>query len=191
MKNHFLSDLPEEEREIVEYGLNQGLILVGGLGLAVIAGWLMGIPVYAVLFLALTYGLRIYAGGYHAKTPLRCGIVSTLSILICFLCLKYVTLPPLLLHFLTFGAGLFLLCTVPVDTANKELEAEEKQVYGRKARQIVLGEAGIYLVSSLLGWETGIRCVSVCLIFMAVNIAFGLANRRQRRRQDNDENPDL
>lgn len=191
MKNNFLSDLPEDEREIAEYGLSQGLVLVGGLGLAVIAGWVMGIPLLAVLFLTLTYILRIYAGGYHAKTPLRCGIISALSILICFLCLKYISLPKLLLHVLTLGAGLFILLTAPVDTANKELEEGEKQTYGRKARRIVLAEAGIYFVSALLGWDTGIRCVSVCLIFMAVNLAFGLANNKLRRRLDNDENPDL
>ena len=191
MKNNFLSDLPEDEREIAEYGLSQGLVLVGGLGLAVIAGWVMGIPLLAVLFLTLTYILRIYAGGYHAKTPLRCGIISALFILICFLCLKYISLPKLLLHVLTLGAGLFILLTAPVDTANKELEEEEKQTYGRKARRIVLAEAGIYFISALLGWETGIRCVSVCLIFMAVNLAFGLANNKLRRRLDNDENPDL
>ena len=101
--------MPEDEREIAEYGLSQGLVLVGGLGLAVIAGWVMGIPLLAVLFLTLTYILRIYAGGYHAKTPLRCGIISALSILICFLCLKYISLPRLLLHVLTLGAGLFIL----------------------------------------------------------------------------------
>ena len=191
MKNNFLSDLPEDEREIAEYGLSQGLVLVGGLGLAVIAGWVMGIPLLAVLFLTLTYILRIYAGGYHAKTPLRCGIISALSILICFLCLKYISLPKLLLHVLTLGAGLFILLTAPVDTANKELDKKEEQVYGRMARRIVLAEFGIYLISALLGWKPGTRCVSVCLSLMAVNLAVGLANKKRRRRLDHDENPDL
>ena len=191
MKNNFLSDLPEEEREIAEFGLNQGLVLIGGLGLAVIAGWLMGIPGQAVLFLILSYILRVFAGGYHATTPVRCGIVSGVSILICYFCIKYVTLPPVLLHVLTLAAGLFLLRFVPVDTANKELDEKEEQAYGRTARRIVLAEIGVYLLSVLLGWETGIRCVSVCLIFMAVNIAFGIANRKRRRVLNNDENSAL
>ena len=191
MKNNFLSDLPEEEREIAEFGLNQGLVLIGGLGLAVIAGWLMGIPGQAVLFLILSYILRVFAGGYHATTPVRCGIVSAVSILICYFCIKYVMLPPVLLHVLTLAAGLFLLRFVPVDTANKELDEKEEQAYGRTARRIVLAEIGVYLLSVLLGWETGIRCVSVCLIFMAVNIAFGIANRKRRRVLNNDENSAL
>ncbi len=191
MKNNLFSDLSEEEREIAEYGLNQGLVLIGGLVMAVIAGWLMGIPLHAALFLVLTYILRIYAGGYHAKTPMRCGVVSVIFILVCFLCMKYVSLPLTVLHILTLGAGLFLLKTVPVDTANKKLDDEERRVYGRKARQIVLAEAGIYLASVLLGWDAGIRCVSVCLIFMAVNVAFGLAKQGSEEADDDDENPDL
>ena len=191
MKTGLFADLSEEDKEIAEYGLNHGLILLGGLGLAVIAGWLMGIPGQAVFFLILSYILRVFAGGYHATTPVRCGIVSAVSILICYLCIKYVTLPPVLLHGLTLAAGLFLLRFVPVDTANKELDEKEEQAYGRTARRIVLAEIGIYLISVLLCWETGVRCVSVCLIFMAVNIAFGIANRKRRRALNNDENTAL
>ena len=191
MKTGLFADLSEEDKEIAEYGLKQGLILIGGLILAVAVGWLLGIPGQAVLFLLLAYILRIFAGGYHATTPARCGVISAIFILICFLCIKYITLPQVVTHGLTLAGGLFIMRFAPVDTANKELEEEEKQTYGRKARRIVLAEAGIYFISALLGWETGIRCVSVCLIFMAVNLAFGLANNKLRRRLDNDENPDL
>ncbi len=191
MKTGLFADLSEEDKEIAEYGLHQGVVLIGGLALAVIAGWLLGIPGQAVLFLALSYILRVFAGGYHATTPVRCGVISAVSILICFLCIKYITLPPVLLHGLTFAAGLFLLRFVPVDTANKKLDAKEEQAYGRTARRIVLAEMSIYLFSAVLGWETGIRCASVSLIFMAVNIAFGIANRKRRRAMNDDENTAL
>ena len=191
MKTGLFADLSEEDKEIAEYGLNQGLVLIGGLVLAVIAGWMLGIPGQAVLFLALSYILRVFAGGYHATTAARCGIISAVSILICYLCIKDVTLPPVLLHGLTLAAGLLLLRFVPVDTANKELDEKEEQVYGRTARRIVLAEMCIYFISALVGWETGIRCVSVCLIFMAVNIAFGIANRKRRRAMNDDENTAL
>ena len=191
MKTGLFADLSEEDKEIAEYGLHQGIVLIGGLALAVIAGWLLGIPLQAIIFLVLAYVLRIYAGGYHATTPLRCGVISAVSILVCYLCIKYITLPPVLLHGLTLAAGLLLLRFVPVDTANKELDEKEEQAYGRTARRIVLAEMCIYFISALLGWETGIRCVSVCLVFMAVNIAFGVANRKRRRALNDDENSAL
>ena len=191
MKTSLFADLSEEDKEIAEYGLRQGLLLIGGMGLAVIAGWLMGIPGQAVLFLVLCYVLRIFAGGYHATTPARCGMISAIFILICFLCIKYVTLPSVLTHGLTLAGGLFIMRFAPVDTANKELDEKEEQAYGRMARRIVLAEFGIYLISALLGWEPGTHCVSVCLFLMAVNLALGLANRKRRRRLDHDENPDL
>ena len=62
MKTSLFADLSEEDKEIAEYGLKQGLLLMGGMGLAVIAGWLMGIPGQAVLVLVLCYVLRIFAG---------------------------------------------------------------------------------------------------------------------------------
>ena len=191
MKTGFFADLSEEDKEIAEYGLKQGMILAGGLILAVIAGWLLGIPGQAVLFLALSYSLRIYAGGYHATTPVRCGIISAAAILICFLCIKYIALPPVILHGLTLAGGLFIMRFAPVDTANKELDEKEELAYSRMTRRIVLAEFGIYLVSALLKWEPGIRCVSVCLVLIAVNIAFGIANRKRRRLPDYDENSAL
>jgi accessory gene regulator B len=191
VKTSLFADLSEEDKEIAEYGLKQGLLLIGGMGLAVIAGWLMGIPGQAVFFLVLCYVLRIFAGGYHATTPARCGLISAIFILICFLCIKYITLPSVLTHGLTLAGGLFIMRFAPVDTANKELDEKEEQVYGRMARRIVLAEFGIYLISALLGWEPGTRCVSVCLFLMAVNLAVGLANKKRRRRLDHDENPDL
>ena len=191
MKTSFFDDISDEDREIVEYGLNQGGVLIGGLALAVIAGWLMGIPGQAVLFLALTYVLRIYAGGYHAKTPLRCGIGSVVSILICYLYIKYITLPPVILHGLTLAAGAFILRFAPVDTKNKELDAKEEKAYSRITRMIILAETGIYLISVLLGWETGIKCVNACFVFMAVNIALGIADRKRRGMKNDDEDPDL
>ena len=168
MKTGLFADLSEEDKEIAEYGLKQGLILIGGLILAVAVGWLLGIPGQAVLFLLLAYILRIFAGGYHATTPARCGVISAIFILICFLCIKYITLPQVV-----------------------KLDEKEEQVYGRMARRIVLAEFGIYLISALLGWKPGTRCVSVCLSLMAVNLAVGLANKKRRRRLDHDENPDL
>ena len=44
MKTGLFADLSEEDKEIAEYGLKQGLILIGGLILAVAVGWLLGIP---------------------------------------------------------------------------------------------------------------------------------------------------
>ena len=191
MKTGLFADLSEEDKEIAEYGLKQGLILIGGLILAVAVGWLLGIPGQAVLFLLLAYILRIFAGGYHATTPARCGVISAIFILICFLCIKYITLPQVVTHGLTLAGGLFIMRFAPVNTANKELDKKEEQVYGRMARRIVLAEFGIYLISALLEWKPGTRCVSVCLSLMAVNLAVGLANKKRRRRLDHDENPDL
>ena len=113
MKTGLFADLSEEDKEIAEYGLKQGLILIGGLILAVAVGWLLGIPGQAVLFLLLAYILRIFAGGYHATTPARCGVISAIFILICFLCIKYITLPSMLTHGLTLAGGLFIMRFAP------------------------------------------------------------------------------
>ena len=72
MKNNFLSDLPEDEREIAEYGLSQGLVLVGGLGLAVIVGWVMGIPLLAVSYIMMwnSFGLSPAGSRNTAGSPM-------------------------------------------------------------------------------------------------------------------------
>lgn len=184
VKNGFLSDLSEEEREIVEYGVLQGVVLIIGMVIAIIMGILLKILDKAILFLVCSYYLRIYAGGYHAKTQFRCSIFSAVATFLCFLWLKYVTLSQVILHALSLVAGVFVVIFAPIDNENRELEEIEKKVYSKKVKVVVLVESAIYVISVLLKWDSVYYCINLSMIFVATSMLMGMACRKMRRNCD-------
>lgn len=180
MKMGFLSDLSEEEREIVEYGISQGIVLLVGMVVAIVMGILLKIPGKAILFLGFSYFLRIYAGGYHAKTQLRCNIFSAVMTFMCFLWLKYVILPNVILHTLSLMAGIFIAAFAPIDNENRELDKEEKKAYSQKARSLVLIEYIFYIIALVLKWESIYYCINLSMIFVAISMLLGIIDRKMR-----------
>ena len=180
MKKGFLSDLSEEDREIVEYGVSQGVVLLIGMISAIVMGILLKIPGKAILFLACSYYLRIYAGGYHAKTQFRCSVFSALATFLCFLWLKYVVLPQVILHALSLVAGVFVVVFAPIDNENRKLEEIEKKVYSKKVKTIVLVESVIYVISVLLKWNSVYYCINLSMIFVAASMLMGMTCRKMR-----------
>ena len=82
----------EEDAEIYIYGINQILTSVFNVSSALIIGLILGTFFETVVFMAAYIPLRIFAGGYHAKTSLRCYIFSVIMLVIVSLDIKYLPL---------------------------------------------------------------------------------------------------
>lgn len=63
-----------EDAKIYIYGINQILTYVINVFSALIIGAILGVFLEITVFMAAYIPLRSFAGGYHAKTPLRCYI---------------------------------------------------------------------------------------------------------------------
>lgn len=63
------------------------VLLIIPLGLTVIFGEIIGNVKQGIVMILPFITLRKYSGGYHAKTPLRCMIISSLLL---FLCIKII-----------------------------------------------------------------------------------------------------
>lgn len=180
MKNDFLSDLSGEEREIVEYGVWQGVVLFIGMVIAIVMGLLLKIPGKVIIFLVCSYYLRIYAGGYHAQTQFRCSIVSVIVTFFCFLWLKYVALPLIILHLSSLVAALFVIVCAPIDNENRELDEIEKKLYSKRVKIIVLVAFLIYVVSVLFKWDRVYCSINLSMIFVAILMLIGMVSNTRR-----------
>lgn len=186
MKNSFFSSLTEDEKEIVQYGLVQGTVLFCGVVVAAIMGVILRILLKAIVFLISAYFLRIYAGGYHAKTPLRCGILSAVTTILCFLWLKFFTIPAIAMLLILVAAGLIIVLYAPVENENRVLSDEEKSLYAMKTRLIVLAEVFICTVSYLFGWESVYSSIFVGICFICLSVMLGMFSRRNGRKRSED-----
>ena len=102
------------------------------------------------VFMAAYIPLRSFAGGYHAKTPLRCYFTSLTIIFVVLLFCKYVPLNLLL------NSGILVIslvvCTFlcPVQDSNKPLDCAERQRYRNISVVILFIEAFVWLIMTFV-----------------------------------------
>ena len=92
--------------------------------------------IYECLILYFSFiAIRKFAGGYHAKTPIICYMVSITIIITSLLLLKSLTKHNLIdqLYYLFVSSALIALIIIvvisPLDNKNKTLNSKEKKVY--------------------------------------------------------------
>lgn len=120
--------ISESEIDIYVYGYEMIILSLIDFCIVVSIGLIFEELFAMLTFFAVFVSVRIYTGGYHANTVLRCKSVFTMiSLSIIFLLkLKY----PLLLYILILS--LFIItcvCLVPVENSNKPLDKSEQMKY--------------------------------------------------------------
>lgn len=160
----------EEDVELVEFGLRQGIYYIINIAVTLALGVLFREPLAAVFFLLCYIPIRSYAGGYHAKTVLRCFVMSVFIVAAVLGSIHFYAYP-LLLGILLLGIsvlGLWRIC--PVDNRKRRLDALEMSVYRRRSHCIILAELFIAAICAYFRWENLFETV-----VMAVAVTFVLA----------------
>lgn len=158
--------IDDEEAEIVRYGLEMAVLKITFFAAALAVSLLMNSFWQFIIFISLFSVLRSYAGGYHAKTRIRCFIQSMLLIVAAIIIMNitqkitYIIIP-LSLIALTAGAAIWRLA--PVDSKNKRLDFDEKAIMRRKTRITLIAEIIIGVVAYLLNFKM-VSCAVVLSI---------------------------
>lgn len=121
--------------------------------------------------------LRIYAGGYHARTQLRCYISSVVLIVAVLLAIEFIPWTNFIVITISIVSGLIIFILSPVEDMNKPLDAAEVKVYGKKTR-IILGLELCALVLLVgFGMKIIVSCISVSLFVQCVMLILGKKKR--------------
>jgi accessory gene regulator B len=107
----------------------------------------------SVLFIFFFYPLRIYAGGFHEKTELRCYIISTIMF-VGMILIDIVGVPgiPILENFILLVLSVTsVFMKAPVESEKKPLGQGELRKYKRMARIICIIETCIIVTAAALG----------------------------------------
>lgn len=142
-----------EDAEIYIYGINQILTSVLNVSSALIIGLILGTFFEVMVFMAAYIPLRIFAGGYHAKTPSRCYIFSLIMLIVVSISMKYLLLPEWAYSAVLSAALLIVLVISPVEDKNKPLDEIEHKVYKKRALIIAATELVISIIFRLAGLD--------------------------------------
>lgn len=142
--------IKEEDAEIYIYGINQIFVSVLNVSSALIIGLILDMFVESIIFMVAYIPLRSFAGGYHAKTPLRCYFASLILIFAVLLFCKIVPFN-LFLHggiLLVSSVVIALLC--PVQDNNKPLDNSEHHRYKKISITILLIEVSLWVFMTFI-----------------------------------------
>lgn len=130
----FNNDLNEEKIELYGFAIYIVISSLLHIGTLLFIGWLFGMVVESVIFYASFIAVRKFAGGYHAMTPLRCYLFSTITIFISLLLLQQLSnFSKTITCVFILSASVSIICIIilsPLDSGNKPISyKKEKRLY--------------------------------------------------------------
>lgn len=159
-----------EDAEIYIYGINQILTSVLNVSSALVIGLIFDVFTEVAVFMAAYIPLRSFAGGYHAKTPLRCYVFSVIMLIVVSIGLKYLHIADLVYYAVLVAATLVVLVLSPVEDMNKPLDEIEHKIYKKRAIFIAAMEILIGLAFKL----AGLNDLFVAVVFSFATLCFML-----------------
>lgn len=169
--------IEDADKELYVYGFNMLLTVSLNIISTIIIGLLFGMVFESIAFLVAYIPLRSYAGGYHARTPMRCYIISLLLIVLILLTLKLIGESVLALFILS-GIGTIICVTMsPVEDVNKPLDEAEIKVYRKKA-MIILAAEIIILIISIFALMKLAAVISTSLALEGAMLVLGKINAK-------------
>lgn len=158
--------IKKEDAEIYIYGINQILVSVLNVSSALIIGLFFNVFLEITVFMMAYIPLRSFAGGYHAKTPLRCYIFSVIMLIVVSMGMEYLPMTTDWVNYTVFIVSLVIVLMLsPVEDKNKPLDEIEHKTYKNRTVIITASEFVFSLVFKLIGLEN---------LFVAVIYSFAV-----------------
>lgn len=118
--------IEEEYFDIYVYGAELVLSFIVTTGIILIIGIIAGMIPATLAHLAVFIALRRFTGGYHAKTYLRCKIITIAVYLSVMLAARYADVAWYIYLPLTLIGNAVIYTLAPVENPNKPLTPEDK-----------------------------------------------------------------
>ena len=120
----------EDELPVYQYGMQVLICNIAGMLTVLIVGILISRLVESIIFITIYATLRIYTGGYHARTPLVCNIVFLGTYLVTVM-LEALKVNNSVVWIMYLLSCLIILRFSPIENVNKELD--DKEIYRNKS----------------------------------------------------------
>jgi len=169
-ENHSIN---KEQYEVCKFGIQQGLIILLNMVTIIIVGIIVGELWQAILFMIFYFPLRSYAGGYHAKTSVRCYVYSILLIIIVLLAIKLSVFTRLVYIFAFMVSIIIIFILAPVEDLNKKLDNIEIGVYKKRTRIVTTIEGMLFIISFIHNFTILIDVIFWVFIVMASILCIG------------------
>ncbi len=165
--------IKSDDRELYVYGFNQGLTILLNLVTTLGIGLLFDSTVQLVVFMVAYIPLRSYAGGYHARTPLKCYMISIIMLIAVSICLRCIVLNHWWYWILVVLSIILIVFLSPVEDKNKPLDEIEVTVYRKRTIIITMVEVVLSILFAILRFSNLLSAMSFVFIIMSSMLVVG------------------
>ncbi|WP_317368913.1 accessory gene regulator B family protein [uncultured Tyzzerella sp.] len=166
--------IKKEDEEIYSYGFNQIVFVALNLITTLVIGVVFNKTFESILFMFTYIPIRVYAGGYHARTKLGCYIFSVLMLIsVCYILKLNLLQNSLLIIILSIVSSGIILYLAPIEDKNKLLDEIEIKVYKKRTIRnltIVLIVLCITLIFNKINLSS---CIFISLLCNGIMLMLG------------------
>lgn len=169
----------EEDRELYEFGIEQGIWMGLNLVSAGFLGWITGEFLSCVVYLLSYIPVRRYAGGYHAGAYSRCWAGSSAMTLAVLLGIRFLDQPVWLRFSIFLLSAVLIICQSPVTVPNRPLSSGEKTLYRRKARKTAVLQMILAAISEMAGQGWIAECIMYSFLSLSCLMLLEIIRREK------------
>ena len=170
--------IKKEDSEIYSYGFKEMIFITLNVLTTIFIGLIFNKMFEVILFMVTYIPIRVYAGGYHARTKLRCYIFSVLMLIsVCYILKLDLLKSYLLIVILTIISSGIILYLAPVEDENKPLDEIEIKVYTKRTMRnliILLIALCITLIFNKINLSA---CICISLLCNGIMLILGKINK--------------
>jgi accessory gene regulator B len=172
--------IDEEDKALYQYGLEQGTLILAFVLTTMILGFLFQLFCESIFFFVAYSVLRMQAGGYHAKTKVRCYFISVLLIAGVLGVIAFVPYVKEIVLYISILATVIILFLAPVETENKPLDEIEIAVYKNRTRGVLLVELCLLVITTLVGANHVAMCIGLAIVLASMMVIAGKCANSKR-----------
>lgn len=166
--------ISKEEKDLFICAIEQLFVYILNILSMIIIGLTLNMLFEAILFTITYIPIRIYAGGYHLKTQLRCYIFSVLMLISVLLILKIKIIISIIpITIITILSSFIIILLSPIEDKNKPLDEIEIKVYRKRAIRNLIIEVLILSILFSLNKANLSFCISISLLYNAIMLILG------------------
>lgn len=165
------------DADLYLYGLRNGTLLTINILTMLIISLFFSKFGEMMVFLVSYAPLRHYCGGYHAKSAVRCYIISIIITLLVVFALNYIIWTSELCLLAAIISAIIILILAPVADANKPLDTYEIKIFKSIARTILAVQILVFLIFLKGGYNLIFNSMTLSFITITGMLIIGQSNR--------------
>lgn len=179
LSNHIIE---EKKAVICRWGISHILDTAFNIITFLIIGILFKMSFETIIFTIGYIPLRIYAGGYHAKTPFRCWCLSNIILTVSLVLVQNAEKFYIAFCILSLIAVMVLIILMPVEDLHKPLDQNDRKKYKKRGITILVVEICLSIVFVLLHYIQISIVLNSIWVLLSVMLILGVIKNKLIRK---------